>query len=283
MNNVFGLHRDPRHGGRLAAGTLLEYLIKGWGLSGAVNVIIGGGETFAQKTYEAASGIPGIIVNAKRLWYALQHQEEIRRALSYMQEHLPSVEQARDLGARSQVVYNRLSQVIANIQLGLDRLSQVSVLEPRATFDHAAQAQTHFTNAYRLAPDVPEVKEMLEVMKSGSVALTRTYEFLQQIDYPRIYTALHNIADNFEADEIGMTVGIALAALTFTYIIGTIVAARTRRGVPGLLARFRQDWGAKRFPDWYRTNIRTVLGDNVYRAAKESVEEDLRSQGRLKE
>jgi hypothetical protein len=53
--------------------------------------------------------------------------------------------------------------------------------------------------------------------------------------------------------------------------------------VPGLLARFRQDWGAKRFPDWYRTNIRKVLGDNVYRAARESVEEDLRSQGRLKE
>jgi hypothetical protein len=283
MNNIFFLYRDPREVGRLTVAALLDYLIKGWGLSGAVNVLIGGGETFSQKTYEAASGIPGIIVNARRVWYALQHQEEIRRALSYMQENLPSIEQARDLGAKSQLVYNKLSQVLANIQLGLGQLSQTNVLDLRTSFDHAVQAQTHFSNAYHLAPNPPEMKEMLEVVRTGSAALVRTYEFLQQVDYQRIYFTLHNIADNFEADEFGMTVGIAFGAFTLTYLFGTIVAARARRGVPTLLTRFRQDWGAKRFPDWYKKNIRKVLGDNLYRAARRSVEEDLRTQGRLKE
>src|SRR5688572_25362027 len=73
MNSIFSLYRKPKEAGRLIVGAMLEYLIKGWGIAGAANVVIGGGETFGQKAYEAASGIPGIIVNARRLWYALEH------------------------------------------------------------------------------------------------------------------------------------------------------------------------------------------------------------------
>ncbi len=283
MNNIFSLYRQPREAGRLTGGAVLEYLIKGWGVAGAANIVIGSGETFGQKTYEAASGIPGIIVNAKRLWYALEHQEEIRKALTYMHQNMPAIEQVQELGEKSQLVYNRISQVIANIDLGMAQLAQTSLLRPRATFDHAAQAQTHFRNAYELAPDLPQVKQMLDVVKTGGDVLVRTYDFLQQVDYQRIYSTLNNVADNLQGDEIGMTVGIALAALILTYGLGTVVGARTTRGVPGILTRFRQDWGAKRFPGWYKKNIRKVLGDNLYNAAREDVEEDLRAQGRLKD
>jgi hypothetical protein len=245
--------------------------------------VIGSGETFTQKTYEACSGIPGIIVNAKRLWYALQHQEEIRRALTYMHEKMPSIEQVKQFGEESQRVYHRLSQVVANLELGLAQLTQTSVLQPRAAFDHAAQAQAHFTSAYQLAPNLPQVKQMMAVVKIGSESLVQTYVFLQQVDYKRIHSALNNIADNLQADEIRMTLGIALAALSFAYVIGSVVGARTTRGVPRLLSRFRQDWGARRFPKWYKKNIRRVLGDNLYKAARESVEEDLRVQGRLRD
>jgi hypothetical protein len=283
MNTIFSLYREPKEAGRLVGGALLEGLIKGWGMAGAANVVIGGGETFAQKVYEAASGIPGMIANARRFWYALQHQEEIRRALAYMHEHMPSIEQVQELGAKSQLVYNRLSQVVANIELGLDQLSQTSLLQLRASFDHAAQAQTHFTNAYQLAPALPEVKEMVSVVKTGSAALVQTYDFLQRVDYQRIYTTLNNIADNLQIDEAAMTVSIAVAAVAMSYGLAMIVAARTRRGLPGILSRVREDWGAKRFPAWYKKNIRGVLGDNLYNAARANVEEDLRAQGRLKE
>lgn len=200
-----------------------------------------------------------------------------------MHENMPSIERVQELGAKAQLVYNRLSQVFVNIELGMEQLSQTSVLQLRASFDHAAQAQTHFTNAYSLAPDLPEVKEMLEVVRTGGVALVRTYEFLQQVDYQRIYNALNNVVDNFQGDEVHMTVGIALAAFIFAYGLGTLIGARTTRGVPGILSRFRQDWGAKRFPKWYQKNIRRVLGDNLYNAARENVEADLRARGRLKE
>jgi hypothetical protein len=283
MNNIFSLYRQPREAARLMGGAALEYVIKAWGVAGAANIVIGSGETFGQKVYEAASGIPVIIANTKRLWYALEHQEEIRRALTYMHENMPSIEQVQELGAKSQLVYNRVSQVIANIELGLEQLAQTSLLRPRATFDHAAQAQTHFTNAYTLAPDLPQMKEMMVVLKTGGDVLVRTYEFLQQVDYQRIYTTLNNAADNLQGDEIRMTVGIMVATLALTYGLGTIVGARTTRGVPGILFRFRQDWGAKRFPGWYRKNIRRVLGDNLYNAARADVEEDLRARGKLKD
>jgi hypothetical protein len=283
MNSIFSLYRNPRETVRLTGGAILEYLIKGWGLAGAANIVVGSGETFIQKAYEACSGIPGIFLNAKRLWYALQHQDEIRRALTYMHENMPSIEQVRQLGAESQQVYHRISQVIANIELGLAQLTQASVLQPRATFDHAAQAQTHLTNAYALAPSLPQVQQMTAVVKTGGDVLVQTYEFLEQVDYRRIHSTLNNIADNLQADEALMTVGIALATLSLTYVVGSIVGARTTRGVPGIVSRFRQDWGAKRFPKWYRKNIRRVLGDNLYNAARESVEEDLRVQGRLKD
>jgi len=283
MNNIFSLYRNPKEIGRLTGGTILEYLIKGWGVAGAANVVIGGGETLTQKTYEACSGIPGIIVNARRLWYALQHQDEIRRAFAYMHEHMPSIEQVQKLGTESQLVYHRISQVIANMELGLAQLKQTSVFHPRATFDHAAQAQAHFTSAYELAPNLPQVKQMVAVLKTGGDALARTYEFLQQVDYKRVHTALNNVADNLQPDEIGMTVGMALAAIGFAYGLGTVVGARSTRGVPGILTRFRQDWGARRFPKWYKKNIRRVLGDNLYAAAREHVEEDLRARGRLKD
>jgi hypothetical protein len=283
MNSIFSLYRNPRETGRLTAGAVLEYLIKGWGVAGAANVVIGSGETLVQKTYEACSGIPGIIVNAKRLWYALQHQEEIRQALTYMHEHMPAIEQVQKLGAETQLVYNKISQVLANIEMGLAQLGQTSVLQPRATFDHAAQAQAHFTSAYELAPNLPQVKQMMAVVKTGSETLVQTYAFLQQVDYKRIHSTLNNIADNLHTDEVFLTVGIAAAGFSFAYAAGSIVGARTTRGVPGLLSRFRQDWGARRFPKWYKKNIRRVLGDNLYKAAREHVEEDLRAKGRLKD
>jgi hypothetical protein len=120
-------------------------------------------------------------------------------------------------------------------------------------------------------------------VKTGSETLVQTYAFLQQVDYKRIHSTLNNIADNLMADEIFMTVGIALAGFGFAYAFGSIVGARTTRGVPGILSRFRQDWGARRFPKWYKKNIRRVLGDNLYKAAREQVEEDLRAKGRLKD
>jgi hypothetical protein len=282
MNSIFSLYRNPREIGRLTAGAMLEYLIKGWGVAGAATVVIGSGETLTQKTYEACSGIPGIIVNAKRLWYALQHQDEIRRALTYMHEHMPSIEHVQKLGAETQLVYNKISQVLVNIELGLAQLRQTSILQPRATFDHAAQAQAHFTSAYELAPNLPQVKQMMAVVQTGSEALVQTYAFLQQVDYKRIHSTLNNVADNLQADEILLTVGIAIAAFSFAYVLGTIVGARTTRGVSGILSRFRQDWGARRFPEWYKKNIRRVLGDNLYKAAREHVEEDLRAHGKLK-
>jgi hypothetical protein len=283
MNNILSLYRNPREAGRLTAGAILEGLIKGWGVAGAVNVVVGSAETLSGKIYEACSGIPGIVVNARRLWYALQHQDEIRRALTYMHEKMPSIEQVQQLGAESQRVYHRLSQVVANLELGLAQLQEASVLRPGALLDHAAQARAHFTSAYELAPNLPQVKDMMAVVKTSSESLIQTYTFLQQVDYKRIHSALNNIADNLQADEIGMTLGIALSALGFTCVLGSLAGARARRGVPSLLSRFREDWGARRFPKWYRNNIRIVLGDNLYNAARESIEEDLRGQGRLRD
>jgi hypothetical protein len=126
--------------------------------------------------------------------------------------------------------------------------------------------------------DLEDARSWYEAQRSGLGG-----EFLQQVDYQKIYNALNNVADNLQADEVRMTVGIALAAFIFAYGLGTVIGARTTRGVPRLLSRFRQDWGAKRFPKWYKKNIRRVLGDNLYKAARESVEEDLRVQGRLRD
>lgn len=50
MNSIFSLYREPKEACRLTGGAILEYLLKGWGVAGAANVVIGSGETFGQKT-----------------------------------------------------------------------------------------------------------------------------------------------------------------------------------------------------------------------------------------
>ena len=75
--------------GRLMVGSLVEFAIKAYGAGAAASVAISDAETLRGKADDALAAVPNLSEEYRDAQYVVEHREEIRSAIDYLNAHTP--------------------------------------------------------------------------------------------------------------------------------------------------------------------------------------------------
>lgn len=255
--------------GRLLLGSALEWLIKAYGAGAALSVALSDSETTGGKVGDAVRAVPNLADKYRETQYVVDHREEIQAAITYLNEHtLPQAElqQKADESVRTlssiETTYDEVGA--ARDVLQLDGIS--------GTFANVREAIGHIGNAYDARPDLDAIRDLAAVAD-------QVRPFADQVDVlvPVYYGNLFTLTDNFASDEIGSTLFVMALALGVAVVLGHVVGFWVRRGRPGLIAQLVQALGAKVYRPWYVRNLPYALSPPLYDAAREHLQNEVRS------
>ena len=85
-------------------GSIVEFAIKAYGAGAAASVAISDAETLRGKADDALAAVPNLSEEYRDAQYVVEHREEIRSAIDYLNEHTPAqseFEQAADEGSET--------------------------------------------------------------------------------------------------------------------------------------------------------------------------------------
>ena len=248
-------------------GSLVETLIKAYGVGAAVSVALSDAETAGGKASDAVRAVPNLAEEYRDAQYVVGHREQIQAAITYLNEHtLPQEELQRSadesvatLGAL-ETTYSELAE--ARSVLEIDGFSG-TLTNVRAAIDHVG-------NASSARPDLDSIQQLAAVAE-------QVRPFADHVDVliPVYYGHLLAVTDNFAGDEIMSTLVVMGAALGLAVVLGQAVGFWIRRGRPGLLARLLQRLGARTFRPWYVSNLPYALSPPLYDAAREHLQAEI--------
>jgi len=229
------------------------------GGAGAAGVLLGRGETLAGKIGDAMISIPRAIVNTINYYiHAPEYTKQADAALTYLREQGPEV--AGELGRSGRYLEAGVRQADRGMSLLKDAQDYLVPGGERG-FDPQ-------NSYYSLKDGIQQLGDAIESIEIGKDQAIETagpvIDTLKQVDINPILEALHNLADNVAPDEIWYTLGVAAASLGTAYLASQYVRGFWgRRGRPGMVARFIQKRGIKKFRDYYIQHPEKIAGDEA--------------------
>jgi hypothetical protein len=248
--------------GRLMVGSLVEFAIKAYGAGAAASVAISDAETLRGKADDALAAVPNLSEEYRDAQYVVEHREEIRSAIHYLNEHTPAqseLAQAADEGSET------LRGIETTYSEVLQAKDSVDDFTPRPD-----EAFGHLKSAWEAKPDLDSIRQLAEIAEQVSPLVDEV-----EVLIPVYYGGFVAVADNFASDEIAATLGVMAVSLGLAFVLSQVVGFWVRRGRPGLIARTLQRWGARAFRGWYVRNLPYALSPPLYAAARERIQRDL--------
>ncbi len=250
--------------GRLLAGSLLETLIKAYGLGAVLAVVLSDAETAGGKASDAVRAVPSLAEEWDQAQYVVDHREEIQAAVTYLNENTPAQEELQRTADESAATLDAIDTTYDEVGRARDVLEIDGIT---GTIDNVREAIDHVVNAYDARPDLDSLERLAGVADQVG-------PLVDQVDVllPVYYGGLSTITDNFSSDEIVSTVVVMALAYGIATLVAHAVGFWVRRGRPGLFAVLLQALGARTFRRWYVDNLPYALTPPLYDAAREHLQ-----------
>jgi len=245
--------------GRLLSGSLLEMSIKAYGVGAAASVALSDAETVGGKSRDALAAVPSLAEEYRQAQYVVDHQEEIRAAVDYVNQNAPPQSELEEAAHRG-------SATLRDVETTYDEVSQAQDALPLSPIE----ALGHVRDAWGAKPDLESIQHLAGLAEQVGPVLDEV-----EVLIPVYYGGLFTLTDNFASDEIVATVGVMAVALGLAFILGQAVGFWVRRGRPGLIARMLQRLGARIFRPWYVDNLPDALSPPLYAAARARIQLDI--------
>ena len=234
----------------------------GAGLAGASGVFLGSGETLVQKAGNAVMAIPNMLSNLRHYLHLPEYIKKANLTAEYLREQGPAIADSLSYVGR------KLEAGASLAQKGLVELSEgFDNIMPGGNFDPI--------EGYNLLKSASNsLKVAKESIKDGGEQLQETaqpvVDALKEVDLNPVMNSLYNLADNVAPDEIVQTLGIAAACVLTGYASSQYIRGYWgRRGRPGIVSRFIQKRGLRRFKDYYARHPDKIAGEGGLEAFKQ--------------
>src|SRR3712207_6163452 len=129
--------------GRLLIGSLLEMGIKAYGAGAAASVALSDTETVGGKSRDALAAVPNLSEEYRDATYALDHREEIRAAVDYLNQHTPPQSELQEAAERG-------SATLRGVETTYDEVLQAKDALPFSPLE----ALGHVRGAWEAKPDL---------------------------------------------------------------------------------------------------------------------------------
>ena len=253
--------------GRLLAGSLLETLIKAYGLGAVLAVALSDAENIGGKASDAVRAVPSLAEEYDQAKYVVDHREEIQAAVTYLNENTPAQEELQRTADESAATLDAIDTTYDEVGRARDVLEIDGIT---GTIDNVREAIDHVGNAYDARPDVGSLERLAGVADQVG-------PLVEQVDVllPVYYGGVTTLTDNFASDEIASTLLVMVLAYGVAALVGQAVGFWVRRGRPGLIALLMQALGARVFRRWYVDNLPFALTPPLYDAAREHLQAEI--------
>jgi hypothetical protein len=258
--------RERLEPGRFVLGSLAEVAIKAYGAGAAAAVALSDSETVGGKAKDAIAAVPSLAEEYRNATYVVDHQEEIRSALDYINENTPpreeleaSADEATATLRDLETTYTELGEARDSLGLSWDPRDW----DPRDTYGH-------LTAAWDARPDLDSIQRLADLADQVSPYLDQVQPLA-----PLYYGGLLAVVDNFASDEIAGTIFVMALALVVSLVLAHAMGFWVRRGRPGLIATALQRLGARTWRPWYVDNLPMAMGPELYDAARERIHGDV--------
>jgi hypothetical protein len=256
--------------GRLVLGSLLELGIKAYGAGAAAAVALSDAETVGGKAQDAVAAVPTLTERYEQTRYVVEHREEIQAALDYVNTHTPPQAELEDTIDRSTDTLDGIETTYGEVAAAKEAIDGIDSLNPFDAFDQTREAFGHVQSAWGARPELDSLRELAAAAEQASPYIDQV-EVLAPVYYGGVFT----LVDNFASDEVAGTLVVMALAFTVAFVLAQAVGFWVRRGLPGLIARTLQRWGASTFRSWYVSNLPYALSPPLYAAARERIERDI--------
>lgn len=252
--------------GRLLVGSLLEMVIKAYGVGAAVGVALSDAETVGGKASDALRAVPSLAEEYDQAKYVVDHREQIQTAITYLNEHTLPQEELQRSADESVRTLSSIETTYDEVGQGIEAL-KVDGLDD---FPDVGAAYGHLQNAFSARPDLDSIEQLAAVAEQVG-------PFADQVDVllPVYYGTFFTLTDNFASDEIASTLFVMALAFGLAVVLGQAVGFWVRRGRPGLVAQLMQALGARTFRRWYVDNLPWALSPPLYDAAREHLQREI--------
>lgn len=248
--------------GRLVVGSLVEFTIKAYGAGAAASVAISDAETLRGKAEDALAAVPNLSEEYRDAQYVVEHREEIRSAIDYLNEHTPAQSEFEQTADEASETLRGIETTYSEVLQAKDAVDDFT---PRPD-----EAFGHLKSAWEAKPDLDSITQLAEIAEQVSPLVDEV-----EVLIPVYYGGFVAVTDNFASDEIAATLGVMAVSLGLAFVLSQAVGFWVRRGRPGLIARTLQRWGARTFRSWYVRNLPYALSPPLYAAARERIQRDL--------
>jgi len=243
------LWRRPEELLRWATGVVGVFVVRAYGVAGAISAALSDGETFWQKAKDAILVVPNLTERYDQAHYLIEHRAQIQSALDYVHDHAPDGDQLESAAQQSAQTLDRLSTTYEEVQRAQESLRATG---PTNFWQTLPDVKDHVSAAWDSWPDLDSIERLRDVAKD-------VVPFLDQVnavdvDFPKLYSGLLSVVDNFASDEILGTLVVMGMALLFGYAASLGVGFWARRGRPTWLASKLHEQGGRTFNHWYAAN-----------------------------
>ena len=253
--------------GRLLVGSLLETVIKAYGVGAVAAVALSDAETFGGKASDAVRAVPSLADEYDQARYVVDHREEIQAAVTYLNEHTLPQEELQRTVDESVATLGHIETTYDEVAAARDVLELDGI---SGTISNVREAIEHVGNAYSARPDLDSIEQLAAVAEQ-----VRPYADQVDVLVPVYYGGLITVTDNFASDEIASTLVVMALAFGLAVVLGQAVGFWVRRGRPGLVAQLLQHLGARTFRRWYVLNLPYALSPALYDAAREHLQREI--------
>lgn len=171
--------------------------IKAYGAGAAASVALSDAETVGGKSRDALAAVPNLSEEYRHAMYVVDHREEIRAAIDYLNQHTPpqsELQEAADKG----------SATLRGVETTYDEVLQAQDALPFSPLE----ALGHVRDAWDAKPDLESIEHLARLAEQVSPALDEV-----DVLIPVYYGGLLAVIDNFAGDEGVTTVGVMAVAL----------------------------------------------------------------------
>lgn len=246
--------------GRLVMGSVLETVIKAYGVGEAIAVAVSDAETVGAKSGDALAAVPTLVDEYQDTKYVVDHREQIQGAIDYLDQHAPSQPELEEAVGEGTETLSDIETTYSEVGEARDAASDGSFLD----------AFGHVREAWGAKPDLDSIRQLVGIAEQVDPLVEQVEVLL-----PVYYGVLSTVTDNFASDEIVSTVTVMAVAFGLALVLGRTVGFWVRRGQPGLISMALQRLGARVFRPWYVNNLPYALGGALHGAARERIQRDI--------
>lgn len=141
--------------GRLLAGSVLETGIKAYGAGAAVSVAVSDAETVGGKGRDALAAVPTLAEEYRQARYVVDHREEIRSAVDYLNQHAPPRSELEAAADQGSATLRGIETTYDEVLLARDA---IDAFPPRPD-----RALGHLSDAWSAKPDLESIEHLAQL------------------------------------------------------------------------------------------------------------------------